>query len=273
MTAHVFVTRRMLLRDMGRSGLAVLVFGTAACSDDTTDNATPTPEPGSTTSSPRTDPGSTQPEPTTSGSSTSQPAGRGHSWHRVNLGFVSAYILYRNGEAALVDTGVAGSEGDIEAVLGEVGLGWSDVGHLIVTHKHPDHQGSVGAVIEASQAPWYAGGGDIAQISAPTEGTVVENGDNVFDLQIIETPGHTPGHISVLDGAAGLLVAGDALNGADGGVAGPNPDFSEDMDTANASAQMLASFDYETVLFGHGEPVLEGASGLVADLAESLNGG
>jgi glyoxylase-like metal-dependent hydrolase (beta-lactamase superfamily II) len=187
---------------------------------------------------------------------------------------VSAYILYREGEAALVDTGVGGSETAIETALGEVGLTWDAVGHVIVTHKHPDHQGSVEAVLSASSAPWHAGAGDIDQITASTEGIVVGDGDDVFGLTIIETPGHTPGHISVLDAVSGILVTGDALNGAEGGgVGGPRPDFSEDMDQATASVAKLAGFDYEVALFGHGEPVLEGASGLVTELADSLGGG
>lgn len=270
MTAHALVTRRMVLRDMGRAGLAVMVFGVAACSEEPTDEATPTSEPDSTSTSQRatstsaTSPGST--------SSTSEPT-TGHEWHRVNLGFVSAYILYRNGEAAIVDTGVEGSEGSIEAALGEVGLGWDSVGHLIVTHKHPDHQGSAEAVLVASDAPWYAGAGDIGAVAAPTEGRTVADGDRVFDLQIIETPGHTRGHLAVLDPVGGVLVAGDALNGADSGVVGANPDFSEDMDLANASVAKLAEFDYEVVLFGHGEPVTADASAMVADLAQSLDGG
>lgn len=273
MTAHSLITRRMMLRDLGKAGLAVMILGTAACSEDPTLNATPTDEPG-TTSTAGTSTSTPATTSSTAGgtSSTGQPTA-GHEWHRVNLGFVSAYILYREGEAAIVDTGVGGSEGDIEAALSEIGLGWDSVGHLIVTHRHPDHQGSVDAVIAASQAPWYAGEGDIAAINASTEGTVVGDGDSVFDLQIIETPGHTAGHIAVLDEAGSILVAGDALNGADGGVVGPNPDFSEDMDSANASAAKLAGFDYGVALFGHGEPVLEDASGLVADLADSLSGG
>lgn len=270
MTAHHLVTRRMLLRDMGKAGLAVMVLGTAACSSDPTQNATPTDEPDSTSTSQAstsTSAGasSTSANPTTSTANSSTASG--HQWARANLGFVSAYILYRDGEAALVDTGVGGSEGDIEAALGEAGLDWDAVGHLIVTHKHPDHQGSVEAIIAATDSPWYAGAGDIGEITAPVEGTVVGDGDTVFDLEIIETPGHTPGHVSVLDPVAGILVAGDALNGADGGVAGPSPDFSEDMDAANASLAKLAGFDFDVALFGHGEPVTTGASDMVAELA------
>jgi glyoxylase-like metal-dependent hydrolase (beta-lactamase superfamily II) len=275
MTAHALVTRRMVLKDMGKAGLAVMVFGVAACSEEPTDEATPTEGPGTT---PTEASSTTTPSTSTSSGSTSttSESTAGHEWHRVNLGFVSAYILYRNGEAAIVDTGVEGSEGSIEEALAEIGLGWGDVGALVVTHLHPDHQGSVPAVVQATTEvlPWFAGAADIDRIDAPTEGQAVGDGDTVSDgLQIIETPGHTPGHISVLDPVAGILVAGDALNGADGGVVGANPSFSDDMDLANASVAKLAGFDYEVALFGHGEPVLKGAATRVADLARSLDGG
>jgi len=266
----------MLLKDMGKAGLAIMILGTTACSSEPTDNATPTDEPGTTSGSGATT--STNADGTTSAGpvSTGVAPASGHQWHRVNLGFVSAYVLYRDGEATIVDTGVGGSEGSIETALGEVGLGWGDVGAVVVTHLHPDHQGSLPAVISATtdSLPWFAGAGDVAGISAPTPGQAVGDGDTVHQgLQIIETPGHTAGHISVLDPVAGILVAGDALNGADGGVVGPNPQFSPDMDLANASVVKLAGFDYEMALFGHGEPVLSGASALVADLAASLGSG
>lgn len=271
MTAHRLISRRLLLKDMGKAGLAMMVFGVAACSEQPSNNATPTeePSPSSNSSTPVTSPPSTAGGATT----TSGPSATGHDWHRVNLGFVSAYILYRSGEAAIVDTGVEGSAGAIESGLTEVGLGWGDVGTLIVTHLHPDHQGSVPDVIESTTEalPWFAGGADLEQITAPTPGQAVGDGDTVFNgLQIIESPGHTAGHICVLDAASGILVAGDALNGEGGSVVGPNPGFSDDIELANASVAKLAEFDYEVVLFGHGEPVLEGGSTAVADLAANL---
>lgn len=257
----------MVLRDMGKAGLAVLVLGTAACADTSTSE-------GETTSSAGVgDTASTGPTSTSEGPAPSSTGadGAGHRWHRINLGFVSAYILYRAGEAAVVDTGVSNSESAIDAALGEIGLDWSSVAHVVITHKHPDHQGSLEGVLSRSPgAAWYAGEGDFAAIAAPSEGVVVADGETVFDLDIIETPGHTPGHISVLDPVAGVLVAGDALNGADGGVVGANPDFTEDMTLANASVTKLAGFDYEVVLFGHGEPVLESGSSAVSELASNL---
>lgn len=266
-TAHTFVTRRLLLKDMGKAGLAIMILGAAACSSES--------EPGSSTTGAGDTSSNSSSIPTTTtdtSTETEPPMAESHQWHRVNLGFVSAYILYRSGEATIVDTGVDGSALSIESGLEEVGLGWSDVSGLILTHHHPDHQGSVQGVLASSptDTPWYAGSADLGSIAAPTEGTAVGDNDRVNGLQVIETPGHTAGHISILDSESGILVTGDALNGDNGGVVGANPGFSEDMDMANASVAKLAGFDFEVALFGHGEPIFDGASTAVAHLAETL---
>lgn len=157
MTTHRQLNRRMAVVEMGKAGLAVVVFGAAACSGTdgtvattTTPGAVPTttPAPGTVTTTDGTTTTSAE------GTTTVAPA----AFQRVNLDFVSAYILYRGGEAALVDTGVDGSADAIEAALGEVGLAWDSVGQVIPTHKHPDHMGRVDAVLEpASGATVYAG--------------------------------------------------------------------------------------------------------------------
>jgi glyoxylase-like metal-dependent hydrolase (beta-lactamase superfamily II) len=269
MTTHRLVNRRMAIAEMGKAGLAVVVFGTAACSDPAGTGTTGTTA-GAAAST------TAPPTPTTAGgaTSTSEQAGATTApavtaFQRVNLDFVSAYVLYRGGEAALVDTGVEGSADAIDAALGEAGLTWGEVGHVVLTHKHPDHVGSVDAVMErAPGASLYAGEADIPEIASAVAPQPVGDGDRVFDLEVIASPGHTPGHICVLDASAGILVAGDAMVGANGGVGGPDPNFAEDMGLALDSVQKLAGFSYEVALFGHGEPVLEGASTAVSALAE-----
>ena len=132
--------------------------------------------------------------------------------------------MVRGSEAAVVDTGVSGSEGEIEAALGTAGLGWDAVGHLILTHHHPDHIGSVPAVMTAAAgATGYIGEADLDNVSAPRELIGLSDGDEVFGMLVIGTPGHTAGHISLLDPVASVLVAGDAINGGNGGVAGTQP--------------------------------------------------
>lgn len=236
------MTRRTFLSDLGRGMVAVAVVGLTACA-----------ETGSR---------STEPRPSPSG---------GVDWHRVNLGFVSAYLLVREGEAAAVDTGVEGSADDLDQGLGAAGLDWSSVGHVILTHRHPDHIGSLPEVLSrAPDAAAYAGEEDIPAIGSPRPLQAVSDGDQVFGLTIVATPGHTPGHISVLDPVGGLLVAGDALNGSGGGVAGPDPRFSSDMATAIDSVRKLAQLDFDTVVFGHGDPVEGDAAAQVSVLAEDL---
>lgn len=250
---------------MGRAGVALMVMGTAACTIES-DASTTSSSLGTTTTR-------QAPSTTSATSTTAQPGSAvGFQWQRVNLGFVSAYILYRAGEATLVDTGTGGSVPDIEAALGQVDLGWSDVGGVIVTHLHDDHKGGLQGVLDAAGegTPWYAGGADMGSIRASSDGVAVVDGESVGGLTVVATPGHTAGHISVHDPAAGILVAGDALIGEAGGVAGPVPRFTADMDTAIQSVKKLSGFDYEVALFGHGEPVLEGASDSVASLAENL---
>jgi len=122
----------------------------------------------------------------------------------------------------------------------------------------------------AATATAHAGRADAERIDAVRAVEALDDGDEIFGLQVIATPGHTPGHIAVLDPVAGFLVAGDALNESDGMVLGPNPSFTPDMDTANASVQRLAERSFETVVFGHGNPIETGASEAVVALAQTL---
>ena len=198
------------------------------------------------------------------------PTTGGVAWTRVNLGFVSAYLLVRGGEAAVVDTGVSGSDDEIGAALAGIGLEWPAVAHVILTHKHPDHAGSISAVLNAAPAATgYIGAGDLAAVQAPRALKPLNDGDRVFDLRIVGTPGHTIGHISVLDETGGVLVAGDALRTDGGPLAGSNPQFTEDAAAAAATVVKLGGLTFETLLPGHGEPILAGASAQVRALAGS----
>lgn len=187
---------------------------------------------------------------------------------------MSAYILVRGGEAAVVDTGVAGSADDISTALGGIGLDWGAVAHVILTHKHGDHAGSLADVLAgATGATAYAGAEDLEAIRAgPGIGTArtlqaAADGAMVFGLRIVTTPGHTIGHISVLDEAGGILVAGDALGTVGGVLAGSNPQFTEDAAAAKATIAKLGALRFETLLVGHGDPITGGAAAHVAKLA------
>jgi glyoxylase-like metal-dependent hydrolase (beta-lactamase superfamily II) len=235
--------RRRFLADVGRGGLAVAILGGAivACSDSGDDDAGGGDD-------------------TAGGDQVDELA-----WEQVFLGIVSAYVLTRGNAATVVDTGTAGSANQIGATLSTLGLAYDDVDHVVLTHHHPDHVGSLPEVMQrATNATAYAGELDIPNITG-ADIVAVGDGDDVFGLQIIETPGHTPGSISLFDPGIGLLVAGDALNGNDDGTAisGPNEQFTADMTTANQSLAKLAALPVEAAAFGHGQPVPAGAGGMI----------
>jgi glyoxylase-like metal-dependent hydrolase (beta-lactamase superfamily II) len=190
---------------------------------------------------------------------------------QVNLGFVNAYVLIRGKEAAVVDTGTAGNASKIADVVRTGGLSWDAVQHVILTHYHPDHIGSVGEVLAAAnKATAYAGAADIPQIKSPRPLKAVGDNDEVFGLRVIATPGHTPGHICVFDPAGSLLILGDAMNHTDNKLAGPNPQYTADMAQANQSVKKLAKLKFQRAVFGHGEPIENNASQAIAKLAGTL---
>lgn len=247
--------RRAFLGDLGKGTVALAVFAPAliaACGDDS-DSARPNDTEG--------------PVDPTGG--VSDPTG-GLRWARTDHGFVSSYVLVRGTEAAIVDTGVAGSADDIGETLTSVGLTYADVRHVFLTHHHPDHVGSIDEVLTmADRAAAHAGAEDLDEIDRDTVNPLT-GGEEIFGLEMLATPGHTQGHISVIDHDAGILVAGDALNTFDGGVRGPNPDFTADMATANESVRRLAELSFNTLLAGHGDPVESMADTAVMDLAAAL---
>jgi glyoxylase-like metal-dependent hydrolase (beta-lactamase superfamily II) len=190
-------------------------------------------------------------------------------WARAELGFVSAYVLARGNTAAIVDTGVAGSAAAIGETLATLGLNYSDVAHVVLTHNHGDHAGSIGEVLaQAVNATAYAGEADLGSIPGAITGIV--GGEDIFGFEMLPTPGHTPGHMAVIDHQAGLLVAGDAIFSEGGGVVEGPERFFNDVAQSRDSIRALAALTFNTLLVGHGDPIEQGADSAVAALAASL---
>ena len=187
---------------------------------------------------------------------------------------VNAFVLVRGREVAIVDTLLAGNADRIGETIQTVGLGWDAVRHVILTHFHGDHQGSADAIAGlATRATFWAGEPDIPELTVARPVQPAYDGDEVFGLRIVSTPGHTPGHIAVLDPVGSALMTGDALyndatfNRAGGGLALNTAPASFDRETSLQSLQKLGAMSFERVLFGHGEPINSSGAAAIAALA------
>lgn len=279
-------SRRAFLGHLGKGTMAMAVFSPAllaACSSDagqpvataatvapdSTGDADPTVEVEPAGEPDPTSESETPAESAANDDTDSDDAASDLVWARTNLGFVSAYVLVRGNTAAIVDTGTAGSAVAIGATLGDLGLNYSDVAHVLLTHHHSDHTGSIGEVLEmAVNATAYAGEADVPSISADVTG--LAGGEDIFGFEMLSTPGHTLGHMAAIDHQAGLLIAGDAIFTEEGEAVEGSERFFMSVAESRRSIAAMAALSFNTLLVGHGDPIEGGADAAVAALAASL---
>ncbi len=119
-----------------------------------------------------------------------------------------AYILQaENGEVAVVDPGDAGP---ILAALEARGL---KPDMILITHHHWDHVDGLPEMIGWNPCPVYGPAKEADKIKG-LDVLLDENSSLSFggeDVHIIETPGHTLGHIVFYFGQSRILMAGDTL--------------------------------------------------------------
>jgi glyoxylase-like metal-dependent hydrolase (beta-lactamase superfamily II) len=101
-------------------------------------------------------------------------------------------------------------------------------------------------------------------VALPRPARALEDGDEVAGLRIVATPGHSPGHVCVLDPAGATAVLGDAAHNVGGQPGLIGPPLTPDPARAAASLARLAALGFQRALFAHG-PALE--SGAAAALA------
>ncbi len=206
----------------------------------------------------------------------------GNSSQLTRFGMVNAFLVKEEDGLTLVDTMIRGSGEKLIEAAAPFG---APITRIVVTHAHDDHVGSLAAVsrslpgaevvvprrdaklIRGDKAgePGEPDGrllGGYPAIDVTIDREVVE-GDSVGSLKVIDTPGHTPGHISLLDQRDGVLIAGDAFSTL-GGVATsagpywrfPLPGFATwHRPTALESARKLRALDPAVLAVGHGSPV------------------
>jgi glyoxylase-like metal-dependent hydrolase (beta-lactamase superfamily II) len=211
--------------------------------------------------------------------------------HEIQLQRVKAHAILDDEGVTLIDTGYAGSLSRIERGLTGLGRSVSDVRRVVCTHGHPDHAGSARAFadlgIEVDIHPADAANLDIGfsdAVRRPSRGrifaamtpplvrfTPLEDGAVLpvhGGLEVIHTPGHTPGSVCLFAPRDGTLFVGDTLQCRFGRVSFASGLYSDDPAMARASVQRLARLGVSSIVFSHWAPITDGAAEIIASLAE-----
>jgi hydroxyacylglutathione hydrolase len=130
--------------------------------------------------------------------------------HQFHIGSDNLGVLIRDTESGRTASIDAGEEAPILAALKETGWALTDI---FITHHHSDHIAALSALKQRFGARVVAPLADAHRI--PDIDLAVKEGDDVAlgstRFSVIETPGHTSGHIAFYGAAAKIVFAGDTL--------------------------------------------------------------
>jgi glyoxylase-like metal-dependent hydrolase (beta-lactamase superfamily II) len=129
---------------------------------------------------------------------------------------------------------------------------------ILITHHHADHWGGLTRLRRKLDVPVYAHawtaplvGADIALEGGETIELAAE-GAREWRLEVLFTPGHTPGHLALFERESGTIVAGDQVSGLSTVVVDPpEGDMAQYVD----SLLVLAALPATLILPGHGPPI------------------
>ncbi len=185
----------------------------------------------------------------------------------------NCYVLNAGGKRILIDAGMKSSGKKLVTYFKGLNVK-PDV--ILITHYHPDHIGGLSLLVETFSPEVYASEKEIPVITGtlkaarpkgfmpllvsalakpgPVKKVIPLNELKIPGIEIIETPGHTPGSSSILFKPENALFVGDALAEKNGNLV-LNRTFTLDIAEAERSRSKIMALAGTNILPGHGKAV------------------
>jgi glyoxylase-like metal-dependent hydrolase (beta-lactamase superfamily II) len=205
-------------------------------------------------------------------------------WDQADLGS-NVYLVDAADGLTLIDAGYKGKELLIIERVRSLGYSPSRITTIIITHHHPDHVGGLAGLVETTRARVVAHTADVPYIDGrlpqpgPSRPGWLRRAARPFNrllatrpikvdievsdrdelplaggINILHTPGHTPGSICIFLRRRGVVFTGDLL-AQRFGLKWPSIPFTADIEQLRKSVGKLAGHEFEAACFGHGSPL------------------
>jgi glyoxylase-like metal-dependent hydrolase (beta-lactamase superfamily II) len=215
----------------------------------------------------------------------------------TQFGSVNTYLVREDDGFTLIDAGLGGGTKKILAAAKASG---GEIKRIALTHAHPDHVGSLDALAKAIPGVEFLVSERDAKLltakighepgeptdvkilptklnikTAPTR--LLNDGDTVGSLQVVATPGHSPGHVTYFDPRDGTAICGDVYSTLFGVATTAGPYlrfplpgfFTWHRPTELASAKKVRDLTPTQLAPGHGPVVSRPAAAIDAAIARS----
>ena len=201
------------------------------------------------------------------------------------------YLIIEPDGLTLIDAGLPGSHKKILHFLAGLGHTPGELKRILITHADYDHVGGL-AALKAATGAWVFAGPVESQAMADGHASRPLKPRNVLlkllfglmtslfkappaqadellsdgqilpvlgGLRVMETPGHTPGHVSFFAPSAGILFCGDSIVSGENGLRGSTGSNNWDQAKSDESVRKQAALGARILCSGHGPVVMDAA--------------
>jgi glyoxylase-like metal-dependent hydrolase (beta-lactamase superfamily II) len=206
--------------------------------------------------------------------------------YQIPNSFVNLYLIVEADGLTLIDAGLAksGPKVALEAIT-KLGREPKALKRILFTHSDPDHTGGAAELKQISGSSLQASAHEASMMAQGKPGrpannafvrlmvglmmprithqaadVTLEDGQEIpvlGGLRVINTPGHTPGHVSFYSSSQKILFAGDSMRSANDKLSFGAGPFTWNLEAGIQSVQKQAKLEVDLVCCGHG-PVVRG---------------